>query len=195
MKINTTRKALTTTTVAGLALLTLTASQALAQTVAQRQQQSYPPPQQGTTQSYPYQGHRRGPGHHGGMWGWGHNSQYGGMYNPNTVETIRGKVVSTNAFTPMSRMGQGMQLLVRTRDQTVSVHLGPLGYIDNQNFQVAPGDEIEVTGSRVNFAGEPAMMASEVRYSGKVLKLRENNGIPAWSGWNQQDGGWGPCCW
>ena len=196
MKANTTHKTLTTTAVAGLALLALAASQALAQPGAQRQQQSYPPQQPGTAQPYPYQGPMMGPGaHHGGMWGWGHNSQYGGMYNPNTVETIRGKVVRTNAFTPMSGMGQGMQLLVRTGDQTVPVHLGPSWYIDNQGFQVAPGDEVKVTGSRVNFAGGPAMMASLVRHGGKVLKLRENNGIPAWSGWNRQGGSWGPCCW
>ena len=197
MKISTTRKALTTTAVAGLTLLTLTVSQALAQTVAQ-QGESYPPPQQGTTESYPYQGNRRGAGyHHRGMWGWGHNSQYGGMYNLNTVETIRGTVVSTNAFKPMSGMGQGMQLLVKTEDQTMTVHLGPSWYLDNQSFQVKSGDEIEVKGSQVNWAGNPVIMAAEVRQGDKVLELRDNNGIPAWSGnrnWNRQ-GGWGSCCW
>ena len=72
MKIDITRNALTTAAVAGLTLLTLTVSQALAQTVAQRQQQSYPPPQSGTNQPYPNRGSMRG---------WGHNNQYGGMYN------------------------------------------------------------------------------------------------------------------
>lgn len=197
MKIDTTRKVFTTNAVAGLALLTLTVSQAFAHTVAQRQQQSYPPPQSGTNQTYPNQGPMMGPGHHGGMWGWGHNSQYGGMYNINTVETIRGTVVSTNAFTPMSGMGQGMQLLVKTQDQIVPVHLGPSWYLDNQGFRVNSGDEIEVKGSQVNWAGNPVIMAAEVRQGDKVLELRNNNGIPAWSGnrnWNRQ-GGWGPCCW
>ena len=60
MKINTTRKTLTTIAVASLTLLTLTVSQALAQTVAQRQQQSYPPPQSGTNQPYPNRGSMRG---------------------------------------------------------------------------------------------------------------------------------------
>lgn len=189
MKINTTRNALTTTAVAGLALLTLTVSQALAQTVAQRQQQSYPSPQSGTNQSYP---------NRGGMRGWGHNNnQYGGMYNLNTVETIGGTVVSTNAFTPMSGMGQGMQLLVETENQTIPVHLGPSWYLDNQGFQVNSGDEIEVKGSQVNWSGNPIIMAAEVRQGDKVIALRDDNGIPAWSGnrnWNGQ-GGWGSCCW
>ncbi|ELS02922.1 hypothetical protein Xen7305DRAFT_00026400 [Xenococcus sp. PCC 7305] len=199
MKINTTRKTLTTIAVASLTLLTLTVSQALAQTVAQRQQQSYPPPQSGTNQSYPNRDGMMGrPGHHGGMGGWGHNNnQYGGMYNLNTVETIRGKVVSTNAFTPMNGMSQGMQLLVETEDQTVPVHLAPSWYLDNQGFQVNPGDEIEVKGSQVNWAGNPVIMVAEVRQGDKVLELRDDNGIPAWSGnrnWNRQ-GGWGSCCW
>lgn len=188
MKIDITRNALTTAAVAGLTLLTLTVSQALAQTVAQRQQQSYPPPQSGTNQPYPNRGSMRG---------WGHNNQYGGMYNLNTVETIRGKVVSTNAFTPMNGMSQGMQLLVETEDQTVPVHLAPSWYLDNQGFQVNPGDEIEVKGSQVNWAGNPVIMAAEVRQGDKVLELRDDNGIPAWSGnrnWNRQ-GGWGSCCW
>lgn len=198
MKRDTTRKALTTTAVAGLTLLTLTVSQALAQTVGQRQQQSYPPTQQpGTNQPYPNRGPMMGPRHQGGMRGWGHNSQYGGMYNLNTVETIRGKVVSTNAFTPMNGMGQGMQLLVETEDQTLPVHLGPSWYLDNQGFQVNPGDEIEVKGSQVNWSGNPVIMAAEVRQGNKMIALRDNNGIPAWSGnrnWNGQ-GGWGSCCW
>ena len=138
-----------------------------------------------------------GPGHHGGMRGWGHNSQYGGMYDPSTVETISGTVVSTNSFTPMSGMGRGMQLLVKTEDQTVPVHLGPAWYLDEQGFQVNSGDEIEVKGSQVNWAGNPVIMASEVRQGDQVLELRNNNGIPAWSGnrnWNRQ-GERGPCCW
>ncbi len=197
MKISRTRKTLTTTVVAGLTLLTLTVSQALAQTVAQRQQQSYPPPQSGTNQTYPNRGPMMGPRNHRGMRGWGHDSQYGGMYNLNTVETIRGTVVSTNTFTPMSGMGQGMQLLVTTEDRTVPVHLGPAWYLDDRGFQVNSGDEIEVKGSQVNWAGNPVLMAAEVRQGDKVLELRDNNGIPAWSenrNWNRQ-GDWGSCCW
>ena len=193
MKVNATSKALTNVTVAGLALLIFTASQTFAQTLAQRQQQSYPPPQQGTSQSYQNRAHRWGWRHRG----WRHNSQYGGMYNPNTVKTIRGTVVSTNAVTPMNGMSYGMQLIVRTEDQTVPVHLGPSWYFDNQGFQVNSGDEIEVKGSHVNWAGNPVIMAAEVRQGDQLLELRDKNGIPAWSGnrnWNRQ-GGWGACCW
>ncbi|MDJ0704938.1 MAG: hypothetical protein QNJ46_16775 [Leptolyngbyaceae cyanobacterium MO_188.B28] len=70
----------------------------------------------------------------------------------------------------------------------------PSWHIDNQDFQVSPNDEIEVTGSRINFAGGPAIMATEVRHGNQILTLRNSDGIPAWSGWRQQGGRWGPCC-
>jgi hypothetical protein len=88
-----------------------------------------------------------------------------------------------------------MQLLVKTGNQTISVHLGPSWYLDRQDFSIKNGDEIEVTGSRIDFSGNPAIIAAEVRQGGKVLKLRDNNGIPVWRGQNQRGIGRGGCCW
>ena len=196
MKSKLTHRTLTIAVAASLTLLTLTAAtQVLAQA-----QQSYPPPQSGTDQTYPNQGPVMGPGyHHGGLWGWRPGSQYGGMYDPNTVETIRGKVISTNSFTPMSGMAQGMQLIVKSGERTIPVHVGPSWYLDSQSWQVTPNEEVEVTGSLVNWGGSSVMIASELRYGGKVWQLRDSNGIPLWRGsnrgGNRPGGGWGPCCW
>ncbi len=167
-----------------LVFIALSVSLVRAQTVVE-QEQSYPTPQQGRRY------------YHGNMWGWGRNSEYGGMYNLNTVETIRGTVVSSNTFVPMNGMSQGIQLLVKTEDQTVPVHLGPLWYLDNQGFQINSGDKIEVKGSQINWAGNSIIMAAELRRGNQVLELRDNNGIPRWRGnqnWNRQRG-WGSCCW
>ena len=48
----------------------------------------------------------------GPMWkgsgGWGMGMQYSKMYNPKTVETIIGVVVSVDKITPMKGMSHGM---------------------------------------------------------------------------------------
>ena len=196
MKSKPTHRTLTITVAASLTLIVLTA----ATHVLAQAQESYPPPQSGKEQTYPNQGPVMGPGsHRGGMWGWGPGHQYGGMYDPNTVETIRGKVVSTNSFTPMSGMAQGMRVIVQSGGRTIPIHVGPSWYLDTQGWQVNPNEEVEVTGSLVNWGGSSVMMASELRYDGKVWQLRNSKGIPLWRGsnrgGNRPGSGRGPCCW
>ena len=196
MKTDKVNQAITIIAVAGLALPILKTDLALAETVAQRQQQTYPPSQPETNQSYPNRGYGRGRHHHGGMRGRGHHNRYGGMYNVNTVETIRGTVVSTNAFTPGNGMSQGREILVETEEGTVPVHLGPSRYLEDRGFQVNSGEEIEVRGSRVNWAGNPVIMAAEIRQGDRVIELRNNDGVPAWNtNRNRNQPGTGCCGW
>lgn len=132
----------------------------------------------------------------GGMRGqgsgkWGSGSKYGRMYNPGTVETIRGEVMSVERITPMQGMRYGVHLMVKTKKEDISIHLGPGWYIENQDVTIEPKDTVEVTGSRVTFDGKPAIIAKEVRKDGKVLILRDENGYPAWSGWRRGGRGMG----
>ena len=118
--------------------------------------------------------------------GWGYRSQYGRMYDPNSIETISGEVVSIDTFTPMGGMSQGMHLRLKTDSETVDVHLGPAWYLQNQDIQIQPSDQITVTGSRVNFSGQSAMMTSKVHKGDQTLTLRDENGFPVWHGWRQR---------
>jgi hypothetical protein len=61
-------------------------------------------------------------------------------------------------------------------------------YIENQDAQINSRDRIEVTGSRITFDGQPAIIASEVRKDGQILQLRDESGRPAWAGWSQYPG-------
>lgn len=118
--------------------------------------------------------------------GWGPESSYGRRFEPQTVETIRGEVVSVDTITPMPNMAYGVHATVRTDKETISVHLGPGWYIENQDLKIEPKDEIEVKGSRVAFDGKPAIIAAEVRKGEQVLVLRDPSGVPAWSGWRRR---------
>ncbi|MDI6727973.1 MAG: hypothetical protein QMD44_03470 [Thermodesulfovibrionales bacterium] len=120
-----------------------------------------------------------------GSSGWGMGTQYQRMYNPATVETISGTVESVDKITPMKGMSYGVHITVKTDKETVSVHLGPGWYIERLDTKIEKGDKIEVKGSRVTMMGKPAIIAAEVKKGDNVLKLRDENGIPAWSGWRR----------
>jgi hypothetical protein len=118
--------------------------------------------------------------------GWGAGTPYAKMYNPQTVETISGEVVSVDQITPMKGMYYGVHTVVKTDKETISVHLGPGWYIENQDVKIAPKDKIEVKGSRITFEGKPAIIAAEVKKGGEVLMLRDASGFPVWSGWRRR---------
>jgi hypothetical protein len=127
---------------------------------------------------------------HGPHWrgggGWGPGGAYGRMYDPKTVETISGEVVTVDLQAPMKGMGSGVHLQLKTSKETIVVHLGPAWYIENQDTKIEVKDKIEVKGSRVTFDGKPAIIAAEVRKGDEVLKLRDENGIPYWAGWRRR---------
>ena len=118
-----------------------------------------------------------------GSGGWGAGGQYGRMYDPKTVETVSGEVVSVTKMVPMEGMSYGVHLALKTEKETLSVHLGPGWYLENQDVIIEPKDKIEVKGSRVTFKGKPVIIAAEVKRGSEVLKLRDETGFPVWAGW------------
>jgi len=107
---------------------------------------------------------------------------YNRMYNPKTVETLSGEVVSVEKFTPGRRMSYGVHLTLKTEKETIPVHLGPSWYMEKQGITFAPGEKVEVNGSRISYQGQPTVIAAEVKKGGQVLKLRDAAGVPVWAG-------------
>lgn len=126
----------------------------------------------------------------GMMWrgsgGWGPGSQYNKMYDPKAVETISGEVTAVDRITPVKGMSGGVHMNVKTDKETISVHLGPSWYLENQDVKIAAKDKVEVKGARTTFAGKAAIIATEVKKGDEVLKLRDDNGFPVWSGWRRR---------
>ena len=126
----------------------------------------------------------------GMMWrgsgGWGPGAQYNRFYDPKAVETISGEVTKVDRITPAKGMSGGIHMLVKTDKDTVSVHLGPSWYVENQDVKIEPKDKVEVKGAKTTFAGKPAIIAAEVKKGDEVLKLRDDSGFPVWSGWRRR---------
>ena len=120
----------------------------------------------------------------GMMWrgsgGWGPGSQYNRMYIPKAVETVTGEVTAVDRITPAKGMSGGVHMNVKTDKETISVHLVPSWYLENQDVK------IEAKGARTTFAGKPAIIAAKVNKGDEVLKLRDDNGFPVWSGWRRR---------
>ncbi len=118
--------------------------------------------------------------------GWGPGSSYNRMYDTKTVETISGSVISIDQILPDKNMSVGIHLLLNTVNGNVSIHLGPAWYIENQDIQIIKGDNVSVTGSKVTYNGDQVIIAKEVIKGDQLLKLRDENGYPLWSGWRNK---------
>lgn len=131
---------------------------------------------------------QRGIGRGKGPRGWEPGNEYCLTYKPDTTVTISGEVISIEKTVPRKGMFYGVHLIVKTGEKSVSIHLGPGRYIDNQGVKINPEDKVEITGSKVTFDDEEAIIATEVKKEDEILKLRDKNGIPLWSGWRRSSG-------
>jgi sporulation protein YlmC with PRC-barrel domain len=114
--------------------------------------------------------------------GWGVDTPYGRLYDPEKEETISGQVVSIETSAPMPGMAPGMQMLVQTDDgQSTRVQVGPAWYLERQDLDMQKNTHVQVTGARADIDGQPVLMAREVQFDGQVITLRDAQGMPMWS--------------
>lgn len=119
------------------------------------------------------------------------------MYDPSTVETIKGEVVSVDSVkmseSMMKMMGTGkgmgmtgtpygIHISVKTDKETIPVHLGPAWFVSKQETKILVNDKIEVHGSRIMYEEKPGLCAAEVKKGTNVLNFRNEDGTPLWSG-------------
>jgi hypothetical protein len=115
--------------------------------------------------------------------GGGQGLHYGMMWDAKTVETVSGEVVAVDRYNA-GRGGRsyGLRLTLKTDKETLPVILGPSWYVEQQHVTIAPKDRVEIKGSRIALQGRPALIAAEVNLGGKILRLRDDRGLPLWAG-------------
>jgi hypothetical protein len=106
----------------------------------------------------------------------------GRTYDPDTVTTLRGTAGAVNVMPSGGGRPGGTHVTLEGEGRTLDVHLGPTWFLQREGLEVAKGDVLEVTGSVVDFGGGTALIAREVKKGQKVLTLRDERGVPAWSG-------------
>jgi len=108
---------------------------------------------------------------------------YGTMWDGNSVTTLSGEVAALEKYTP-GRGGSsyGLRFTLKTDKEAVPIVLGPAWYVEQQHFAIAAKDQVEVKGSRLSIQGQPTIIAQEVKKGDKVLRLRDDQGVPLWTG-------------
>jgi hypothetical protein len=104
------------------------------------------------------------------------------LYDPQTVISISGVVVSLTPPQAEAGLPYLAYLTLRTEKEKIKVFLGPSLYVDKLPVKIKVLDKVQVTGSRVTWEGKSVILAAEVKTGDQVLKLREPNGTPVWSG-------------
>lgn len=105
------------------------------------------------------------------------------MYDTSTVETLSGTVtaVDTIASQRGRRQHRGIHVRMTTADgEALTVHLGPLFYLQKQNVALQTNEAVTVRGSRVTLRKTPALIAAEVQTQGQTWTLRDSQGVPLW---------------
>ncbi len=107
-------------------------------------------------------------------------------YDMDAVETIEGEVIEIT-YNPGQRNAarMGVHMMVATDADTMSVHLGPVWFMEQQEEKIEKGDQVAITGSRITYDGSPALIAAEVKREQMTLRLRDRDGYPVWRGWRK----------
>ena len=97
-----------------------------------------------------------------------------------------GKVVQVLTETLADGMYPGMAVVVDTKNQgQVHVSLGPVWYLERQEFELKPGDEVRVKGM-CEKDGKLRVIAYELTKGDYVLQLRDSLGRPNWEAWRKR---------
>ena len=98
-----------------------------------------------------------------------------------------GKVAQVVTETLGESMYPGLAVVVDTKTQgRVHVHLGPVWYLERQDFEIKPGDEVGIKGMGTKKDGQMDVVAYELMIGDHVLLLRDAQGRPNWEAWRQR---------
>ncbi len=99
---------------------------------------------------------------------------------------ISGRIARLRVETFSLDMEPGLAMEVQTPDWgLVHVHLGPLWFLERQEADLKPGDEVTIQGFCYKLAGQERLLAGEVKHKDHTLVLRDPRGNPYWEAWRK----------
>ena len=75
---------------------------------------------------------------------------------------------------------EAARLTLKSGDTTIDVYLCPKSFLDDMGSNLAKGDEVNLTGSKVKQDGADLILAREVSKGSDTLVLRDDKGNPVW---------------
>jgi hypothetical protein len=91
-----------------------------------------------------------------------------------TVDEVRDRQCSLSH-------GVGSHVMLKLGDgKSVEVHLAPAKFVKAYELTFNKGDQLEVTGTKVNFEGVETIFAREIKRGGDTFAFRDKEGKPIW---------------
>jgi hypothetical protein len=120
--------------------------------------------------------------------------RYSEVWDSGEKRTVVGQIESVEEIWPGGEeTGAGVMLRLRTpQSKQVQVHLGPAWFIHDELPNLKQGEQVTVSGAEVKWQKQDVLIASVVERGGKKVRLRSDEGVPAWAGGWRNWGGWGP---
>ncbi|HJS57339.1 MAG TPA: DNA-binding protein [Vicinamibacteria bacterium] len=105
-----------------------------------------------------------------------------GQYDPDTVTTLRGTVTNVAVISRRGGRAGGVHVVFQSGEATHEAVLGPSWFLEREGVSIAKGDSVEVTGSLVDSDGTDVLIAAQLKKGEKTVRLRDEQGFPAWAG-------------
>lgn len=110
---------------------------------------------------------------------------YNRKFDPDAVEEFKGRVEEMLYSGGENGEDKGVELILRSGDELLSVHMGPAWYIKHQPEHFKVGDKVVVRGSKIMHNHDQIIIAEWVKKGDLTFRLRQENGHPAWSAWSK----------
>jgi hypothetical protein len=107
----------------------------------------------------------------------GPREQGAALYNVASETALKGTVRAVEDYTcPVSENEMGRHLRLQYATGMMEIHLAPARVMRSQKFSFAPGDQIEVLGSKVKIQGQESLIAREVTRGNESFFIRDREG-------------------
>jgi hypothetical protein len=100
-------------------------------------------------------------------------------YDLSTETKMKGTVEEMKL--PPKGNKEAAHLLLKTGEVTVDVYLCPRSFLEDMGSDLAKGDEVAITGSKVKGGEGEEVLAREVVKGQDTLVLRDDKGKPVWN--------------
>ena len=102
-------------------------------------------------------------------------------YDAKTEAKFKGTVLEVKDRQCPVSGGMGSHLILKLADgSTIEVHLATTKFLKAYDLVFAKGDQVEVTGSKVQFEGVEAIFAREIHRGEDTFLFRDKDGKPIW---------------
>lgn len=110
---------------------------------------------------------------------------YNRKFDSESVDEFEGRIEEIIHAGGENGEDKGVELVLKTGDDLITVHLGPAWYINHQSERFKEGDKVIARGSKIVHNHQDIIIAEWLKYGNYMLRLRFKNGHPLWNAWSK----------